>query len=99
MDREAFSKMVGKDEDAISLGNWRVIEMVYTYHPCLSEDGLQRLTQVAHLYTEYGFQILLDMMHTAEQVKCWQAKVDENMYVARSFQRYIDNLKAECAKR
>ncbi|MCM1579387.1 MAG: hypothetical protein NC078_11375 [Ruminococcus sp.] len=45
---------------------YKAIELVYTYHPCIGEtEGKSR---IAWLYCEFGMRIIYDMEETARRI-------------------------------
>lgn len=51
----------------VSDDDYKLIEYVYTFHPCISETDGKR--QVAFLYHEFGIRIFRDMLKTANKNK------------------------------
>ena len=51
----------------ISEEDYKLIEYIYTFHPCISETDGKR--QVAGLYHEFGIRIFKDMLETANKNK------------------------------
>ena len=54
-------------EQDVSECNYKLIEYVYTYHPCIHEVHGKK--QVADLYLMFGIGIFKDMHGTAETAK------------------------------
>lgn len=50
-------------EGKISDADYKIIDYVYTFHPCISDTDGKR--QAALLYKEFGMRIFRDMLKTA----------------------------------
>ena len=57
----------------ISEEDYKLIEYIYTFHPCVSETDGKR--QVALLYHEFGMQIFKDMLTTATRNQLLEAEI------------------------
>ena len=69
----------------ISDTDYKLIEKVYTFHPCVSETNGK--AQVAWLYNEFGMRIFKDMEATADA----NMKLEEAIREARrTLQRLLD---------
>lgn len=95
--REEFNKLVSEkmyDGNPFDVGDeeYKVIETVYSFHPSISNtDGKE---QVANLYVDFGFIILLDMLPRArvfQNIEYERAKINQSLreleeeaYLARS---------------
>ena len=64
MTRQEFTALLGAP---VSDGFWRDIEIVYTYHPSISEvDGK---AQIVYLFRTHGMRIICDMLESSRVAK------------------------------
>lgn len=69
MMREEFSRYVEEmgGKDTLTADQYKTVEFVYTYHPSISETNGKR--EIASIYVQYGYRVILDMVETAQRVK------------------------------
>lgn len=98
MRREEFDSMakaLGYDTTEISKQDFRLIDLVYNFYPCLNRDVEvpwdNAMMQVAELVGEYGMRIIRDMKGTALRAR----KVELAMAMADDVQ---DSLEEEMRK-
>ena len=73
----------------ISDEDYKLIECIYTFHPCISETDGKR--QVALLYHEFGMQIFKDMLTTATRNQMLEAEI---LKTRQKLQRLLDEADA-----
>lgn len=80
MTHDAFVDLVNsmiKCEDAqigmIPGEDFDVIEIVYRYHPAI--DDVFGKEQIAYLYANFGFSIIMDMLPRAEKMRCMEKQL------------------------
>lgn len=70
----------------ISDSEWDIINVVYTFHPSISETEGKR--QIAYLYSNFGMRLIRDMEATARRAAYLEGCI-------RQAQSNLDNLTQE----
>ena len=70
-------KCINGKEPNISDNDYKIIEYVYTWHPCI--DSVRGKEQIAYLFSEFGFRIIEDMLATANMAE----SAEKEMLAAR----------------
>lgn len=91
MTHDAFVDLVNsmiQSEDAqigmIPGEDFDVIETVYRYHPAI--DDVFGKEQIAGLYANFGFSVIMDMLPRAEKMRCMKkqlANIESSLAVLR----------------
>lgn len=96
MTREEFAARI-KDIDENASGEvtdkeWKDIEMVYNFHPSISETGGKN--QIAMLYHTFGFRIIKDMLPTAQMMEIKERELRVARAALQKVQREMAEIKA-----
>ena len=64
-----------KAAEALTYEEYKVIEYVYTWHPCI--DAVRGKEQIAYLYAEFGMLIIRDMLPTARRAEEFESQINK----------------------
>ena len=72
MMKHEFEKLIGKD---ISNEDYKIVEYVYTWHPCISETNGKQ--QIADLYKIGEMSIIKSMVEVAKKAQIIERKISK----------------------
>ncbi|MDE6875360.1 MAG: hypothetical protein K2P87_12980 [Lachnospiraceae bacterium] len=94
MSKEEFEELVGTE---IASEDFRVIHVVYSYHPSISGRGDEAKKQVVAIYEKFGMTVFYDMLGRAEKVLIYETSINEYKKKIADLKREIDVLgKGRC---
>ena len=88
MTRVEFETLINKN---VTDRQYEAIELVYTYHPCISETRGKK--QIAELYNTYGMRIITDMMPTATKSKNYEERIMKGRQELDELQQEFEEFK------
>jgi len=70
---------------------YEIIEIVYTFHPSISETEGKK--QIAHLFDNFGFRIIADMLPTAVKAREYEELIAKKRHELEELQKAYNELK------
>ena len=84
---DEFKKFQGENARPITSQEYKLVEYVYTYHPCnFSKEA------TANLYNEFGIIIFYDMFYTAKKADKAERKLQEARIKYEEAKQYYENV-------
>ena len=74
MTKQEFKALTKRD---FTDEEYEIIEIVYTFHPSIS--GAEGKKQIAHLFDNFGFRIIADMLPTAVKTREYEEFITKKL--------------------
>lgn len=84
MTRQEFENLAGV---SVSVDDYKVIETVYAWHPCISE--VNGKNEIVKLFQWGGMRIMHDMFHAATKTRDLREELDEHLLEAERLKQDI----------
>jgi len=88
MTKQEFKALTKRD---FTDEEYEIIEIVYTFHPSISETEGKK--QIAHLFDNFGFRIIVDMLPTAVKTREYEELIAKKIHELEELQKAHNELK------